>query len=63
MANLNPSMRLKVKRDTFFLPDPNRGVYFRNNISSFRMEGSGIDQWVEKLITDVQWGVYVREFD
>jgi putative thiazole-containing bacteriocin maturation protein len=50
MTNLTPSMRLKVKRDTFFLPDPNRGVYFRNNLSSFRMEGSTIDQWVEKLI-------------
>ncbi|MEH7500627.1 putative thiazole-containing bacteriocin maturation protein [Neobacillus drentensis] len=50
MTSLNPSMRLKVKRDTFFLPDSNRGVYFRNNISSFRMEGSTIDQWVEKLI-------------
>lgn len=50
MTNMNPSMRLKVKRDTFFLPDPNSGVYFRNNVSSFRMEGSMIDQWVEKLI-------------
>ncbi|HEY4552007.1 MAG TPA: putative thiazole-containing bacteriocin maturation protein [Bacillaceae bacterium] len=50
MANLNPSMRLKVKRDTFYLPEPNRGVYFRNNVSSFRIEGSGIDQWVEKLL-------------
>jgi putative thiazole-containing bacteriocin maturation protein len=50
MTSLNPSMRLKVKRDTFFLPESNRGVYFRNNISSFRMEGSTIDQWVEKLI-------------
>jgi putative thiazole-containing bacteriocin maturation protein len=50
MTNMNPSMRLKVKRDTFFLPDPNRGVYFRNNVSSFRMEGSMIEQWVEKLI-------------
>lgn len=50
MTSLNPSMRLKVKRDTFFLPDSNGGVYFRNNISSFRMEGSTIDQWVEKLI-------------
>lgn len=50
MANLNPSMRLKVKRDTFYLPEPNRGVYFRNNLSSFRIEGSGIDQWVEKLL-------------
>ncbi|MFC3884021.1 putative thiazole-containing bacteriocin maturation protein [Bacillus songklensis] len=50
MTNLTPSMRLKVKRDTFFLPDPNSGVYFRNNLSSFRMEGSSIEQWVEKLI-------------
>ncbi|CAH0344139.1 putative thiazole-containing bacteriocin maturation protein [Bacillus sp. CECT 9360] len=50
MTNLTTSMRLKVKRDTFFLPEPNSGVYFRNNLSSFRMEGSSIDQWVEKLI-------------
>ncbi|UKS24548.1 putative thiazole-containing bacteriocin maturation protein [Paenibacillus sp. HWE-109] len=50
MANLNPSMRLKMKRDTFFLPDPNGSVYFRNNVSSFRMEGAGIDRWIEKLI-------------
>jgi putative thiazole-containing bacteriocin maturation protein len=50
MTNLTPSMRLKVKRDTFFLPDSSNGVYFRNNISSFRMEGASIDKWVEKLI-------------
>lgn len=50
MTKLNPSMRLKVKRDTYFLPDANSGVFFRNNISSFRMEGSMIDKWVEKLI-------------
>lgn len=50
MENITPSMRLKVKRDTFFFPDTNSGVYFRNNLSSFRMEGSTIDQWVEKLI-------------
>ncbi|WP_045516630.1 putative thiazole-containing bacteriocin maturation protein [Neobacillus niacini] len=50
MTSLNPSMRLKVKRDTFYLPDPNRGVYFRNNVSTFSMEGSMIDKWVEKLI-------------
>jgi putative thiazole-containing bacteriocin maturation protein len=43
-------MRLKVKGDTFFLPDPNGGVYFRNNSVSFRMEGRTIDQWIEKLI-------------
>jgi putative thiazole-containing bacteriocin maturation protein len=50
MKNLTSSMRLKVKRDTFFLPDPKNGVYFRNNVSSFQMEGSMIDQWVQKLI-------------
>ncbi|RBP96068.1 putative thiazole-containing bacteriocin maturation protein [Cytobacillus firmus] len=50
MKNLTPSVRLKVKRDTFFIPDPAKGVYFRNNVSSFRMEGSMIDQWVQKLL-------------
>ncbi|OAT81952.1 putative thiazole-containing bacteriocin maturation protein [Bacillus sp. MKU004] len=50
MGKLDASMRLKVKRDTFYLPEPDRGVYFRNNQCSFRMEGSGIDQWVEKLL-------------
>ncbi|PMC35658.1 putative thiazole-containing bacteriocin maturation protein [Bacillus sp. UMB0899] len=50
MANLDPSTRLKVKRDTFYLPEANSGVYFRNNTSSFRMEGSMIDKWVEKLV-------------
>ncbi|MGM0834561.1 MAG: putative thiazole-containing bacteriocin maturation protein [Bacillota bacterium] len=50
MTNLNPSMRLKVKRDTFILPDSNRGVYFRNNVSSFHMKGSTIEQWINKLI-------------
>ncbi|MGM0901812.1 MAG: putative thiazole-containing bacteriocin maturation protein [Bacillota bacterium] len=50
MTNLYPSMRLKVKRDTFFLPEANSGVYFRNNVSSFRMEGNMIDKWVEKLL-------------
>ncbi|MGM0884144.1 MAG: putative thiazole-containing bacteriocin maturation protein [Bacillota bacterium] len=48
--DLNPSMRLKVKGDTFFLPAPEGGVYFRNNMGSFRMEGTAIDQWIEKLI-------------
>ncbi|MGM0878826.1 MAG: putative thiazole-containing bacteriocin maturation protein [Bacillota bacterium] len=50
MTNLTSSMRLKVKRDTFFLPDSNGGVYFRNNLCSFRIEGRTIDQWIEKLI-------------
>lgn len=50
MKRLNPSMKLKVKRDTFFLPDPGRGVYFRNNRCSFYMKGLSIAQWVEKLL-------------
>jgi len=50
MANLNPSMRLKVKRDTFYLPNPDGSVYFRNNIGTFQMEGEMIDQWVEQLL-------------
>ncbi|NWQ42581.1 putative thiazole-containing bacteriocin maturation protein [Bacillus sp. EB106-08-02-XG196] len=61
MTNMNPSMRMKVKRDTFFLPDPNSGVFFRNNVSSFRMEGSMIDQWVEKLIPMFN-GEYTLEY-
>ncbi|MFF2445759.1 putative thiazole-containing bacteriocin maturation protein [Neobacillus sp. NPDC058068] len=50
MAELNSSSRLKAKRDTFFLPDQKGGVYFRNNVSSFRMEGTTIYQWIEKLL-------------
>ncbi|ETI66726.1 putative thiazole-containing bacteriocin maturation protein [Neobacillus vireti] len=50
MAELNSSSRLKAKRDTFFLPDQQGGVYFRNNVSSFRMEGKTIHQWIEKLL-------------
>lgn len=50
MVKLDPSMILKVKRDTFYLAEPNRSVYFRNNSCSFRLEGNGIDQWVEKLL-------------
>lgn len=50
MTKLNVTTRLKVKRDTFYLPDPDGGVYFRNNESSFRMKGSTIYQWIETLI-------------
>ncbi|MEH7125429.1 putative thiazole-containing bacteriocin maturation protein [Bacillus sp. JJ1532] len=50
MKKLDSSSRLKAKRDTFFIPDPNGGVYFRNNLSSFRMEGNTIFQWIEKLL-------------
>ncbi|PFH87147.1 putative thiazole-containing bacteriocin maturation protein [Bacillus sp. AFS088145] len=50
MSKLNPSTCLKVNRDTFFVPDSNGGVYFRNNLSSFRMEGASVYQWIEKLL-------------
>ncbi|MEH7238992.1 putative thiazole-containing bacteriocin maturation protein [Bacillus sp. JJ1562] len=50
MTKLDSSSRLKVKRDTFFLPDPHGGVYFRNNLSTLRMEGNTIYQWIEKII-------------
>ncbi|KHE71538.1 putative thiazole-containing bacteriocin maturation protein [Halobacillus sp. BBL2006] len=50
MAKVHPSMRLKVKKGTFFMPESNGNVYFRNNSGSFRMEGRTIHQWVEKLI-------------
>ncbi|GAB2693519.1 putative thiazole-containing bacteriocin maturation protein [Paenibacillus thermoaerophilus] len=48
--DLSPLVRLKVKNDTFFFPDDNGGVYFRNNRVSFRMEGETIDQWIENLL-------------
>ncbi|RID86655.1 putative thiazole-containing bacteriocin maturation protein [Peribacillus asahii] len=50
MTKLNSHSRLKVKNDTFYLPNPQGGVYFRNNVSSFRMEGDTIYQWIEKLM-------------
>ena len=50
MTKLNASTRLKVKKDTFYLPDQEGGVYFRNNESSFRIKGSTIYQWVETLM-------------
>ena len=50
MMNVHPSMRLKLKKGTFFMPEPSGSVYFRNNSGSFRMEGTTIHQWIEKLI-------------
>lgn len=50
MVKLNRAMRLAVKRDTFFLPNPDGSVYFRNNVGTFRMEGEMIDQWVSQLV-------------
>jgi putative thiazole-containing bacteriocin maturation protein len=50
MTKLTSSSRLKAKRDTFYLPDQKGGVYFRNNVNSFRMEGKTIYPWIEKLL-------------
>lgn len=50
MTHLIPSMRLKVKGDTFYIPDSAGGVYLKNNTVSFRIEGKSIDRWVEKLL-------------
>ncbi|GIP37088.1 putative thiazole-containing bacteriocin maturation protein [Paenibacillus sp. J31TS4] len=51
MTNVTPAARLQVKADTFYLPSPNgNGVYFRNNVGTFQMEGEMIDRWIESLI-------------
>ncbi|PFX61600.1 putative thiazole-containing bacteriocin maturation protein [Bacillus wiedmannii] len=50
MQRLNPSTRLKMNRDTFFVVYPEEGVYFRNNFTSLRIEGNDIGQWVDTLI-------------
>ncbi|MFS0916412.1 putative thiazole-containing bacteriocin maturation protein [Brevibacillus sp. 179-C 1.1 NHS] len=50
MDKLNPSMRIKVKRDTVYVPDSDGSVYFRNNIGTFRMKGDMIDRWVDQLM-------------
>lgn len=49
MGSIEPWMRLKVKNDTFFLPDVDGTVYFRNNVGSFRMNGMSVQSWIEKL--------------
>ncbi|MBX0356720.1 bacteriocin maturation protein [Halobacillus sp. Nhm2S1] len=49
MIKVQPSMCLKIKKGTFFMPETDR-VYFRNNAGSFQMEGPMIQQWIEKLI-------------
>jgi putative thiazole-containing bacteriocin maturation protein len=50
MTQLTTAARLLVGGDTFFIPVPNDGVYFRNNAGTFRMQGESIDRWIEKLI-------------
>lgn len=50
MQTVQPWMRLKVKTDTFFLPAPDGSVYFRNNVSSFRMDGTSVLSWLEQLL-------------
>jgi putative thiazole-containing bacteriocin maturation protein len=50
MGKVHPAMQPKLKRDTFFYYDEKKGVYFRNNVNSFWMEGNTIIQWIEKLL-------------
>lgn len=50
MEKIQPWMRLKVKADTFVLPDMDGQVYFRNNEGSFRMGGTAIQAWIEQLL-------------
>ncbi|WP_051343922.1 putative thiazole-containing bacteriocin maturation protein [Alicyclobacillus herbarius] len=50
MASVGPLSRLKVKADTFYLPNSDGAVYFRSNTGWLRMEGRGIDEWIEKLV-------------
>lgn len=50
MDGIQPWMQLKVKTDTFFVPNFDGTVYFRNNIGSFRMEGLSVQAWIEKLL-------------
>ncbi|TBL75708.1 putative thiazole-containing bacteriocin maturation protein [Paenibacillus thalictri] len=50
MAPLSSTARPKIKGDTFYLPLPGDGVYFRNNTGTFRMEGEMVNRWIEKLI-------------
>lgn len=50
MAAMLPSARLKTNQDTYYIPDLKGGIYFRNHKHSFRMQGSNVYQWMEKLI-------------
>jgi len=59
MTKLNSSTRLKVKRDTFYLPDQEGGVYFRNNESSFRLKGDTIYKWIETLMPMLNGGRFL----
>lgn len=49
MTQIHSSMRIKIHADTLYLPDEKGGVYFRNNTSSFRIEGRKMIRWIEKL--------------
>lgn len=50
MFTILPTACLKVNQDTYYIPDENGGIYFRNQKHSFRMQGSNVYQWMEKLI-------------
>jgi putative thiazole-containing bacteriocin maturation protein len=50
MSKMSGSSRLKTNKDTTFIPDSGGGIYFRNNKHSFRISGSSVYEWMEKLI-------------
>ncbi|ELK46654.1 hypothetical protein [Halobacillus sp. BAB-2008] len=50
MTQLAPSMRPKLKKGTFYMPESEDIMYFRNNNGSFRMEGVSITTWIDKLV-------------
>lgn len=49
MERIRDDKRLKLKRDTFFIPDGD-SVYFRNNAGSFSIKGRGVYTLVEALV-------------
>ena len=49
MERIRDDQRLKLKQDTFFIPDGDR-VYFRNNAGAFFIKGKGVYTLVEVLV-------------
>jgi putative thiazole-containing bacteriocin maturation protein len=50
MFTIIPTACLKTNQDTYYVPDQEGGIYFRNQKHSFRLQGSNVYQWMEKLI-------------
>jgi putative thiazole-containing bacteriocin maturation protein len=61
MPGILASTRLKVNQDTYYIPDRKGGIYFRNNSHSFRMHGSNVYQWMEKLLPIFDGGRTLQE--